>query len=111
LEEEKVEIMSAIDEHDLHDYFELYEQYHQTADPALVRELDKTLTQYKDRFHQDPRSVLRLLSEKEDDFIDRFETSYKDLVFDIELHARSMDEIRRSHTYDTERKMWVPKEK
>lgn len=103
--------MSHIDEQDLHNYFELFEQYQQTEDPGLVREFDKRLSEYKDRFHQNPGAVLKLLSENKDDFMDRFENAYNDLVFDIELHARSMDDIRQSHTYDAERKMWVPKQK
>jgi hypothetical protein len=103
--------MTAIEEHDLHNYFELFEQYQQTEDPVLVNELDKRLSQYKDRFHQNSESVLQLLSEKKDSFIERFETSYNDLLFDIHLHAQSMADIKRTHTYDAEREMWVPKEK
>lgn len=103
--------MTAIGEHDLHNYFELFEQYQQTEDPVLVRELDKKLSQYKDRFHQNSEAVLRLLSEKKNSFVDRFETSYNDLLFDIQLHTQSMADIRRTHTYDAEREMWVPKRK
>lgn len=103
--------MTAIEEQDLNNYFELFEQYQQTEDPVLVTEFDKRLSQYKDRFHQNPESVLKLLSEKKDSFIERFETSYNDLLFDIQLHAQSMQDIRRTHTYDTEREMWVPKPK
>jgi len=104
-------MMAAIEEQDLHNYFELFEQYQQTEDPVLVSELDKRLSQHKDRFHQNPEAVLRLLSEKKDSFIDRFEALYKDLLFDIQLHAQSMKDITRTHTYDAEREMWVPKPK
>jgi hypothetical protein len=103
--------MNAIDEQDLHDYFELYEQYQQTDDLALMREFDSTLTRYKDRFHENPEAVLKLLLEKKNSFMDRFKVSYNDLVMDIQLHAQSMEGIRRTHTYDTERRMWVPKQK
>jgi hypothetical protein len=102
--------MTAIEEHDLHNYFELFEQYQQTEDPVLVNELDRRLSQYKDRFHQNSETVLRILSEKKDSFVDRFETSYNDLLFDIQLHAQSMADIKRTHTYDAEREMWVSKE-
>lgn len=101
--------MTAIDEHDLHNYFELFDQYQRTEDPVLVSELDKRLSQYKDRFHQNSAAVLKLLSEKKDSLIDRFEASYNDLLFDIQLHAQSMEDIKRTHTYDAEREMWVPK--
>ncbi|MBW1859981.1 MAG: hypothetical protein JRI70_07890 [Deltaproteobacteria bacterium] len=106
-----VAMMTAIEEQDLHNYFELFEQYQQTEDPVLASELDKRLSQHKDRFHENPEAVLKLLSEKRDSFMDRFETSYNDLLFDIQLHAQSMEDIRRTHTYDDEREMWVPKGK
>jgi hypothetical protein len=101
--------MTAIEEHELRNYFELFEQYQQTEDPVLVNELDRRLSQYKDRFHQNSEAVLKLLSEKKDSFVDRFEISYNDLLFDIQLHAQSMADIKRTHTYDAEREMWVPK--
>jgi hypothetical protein len=107
----RVEMITAIEEQDLHNYFELFEQYQRTEDPVLVSEFDKRLSQYKDRFHQNPEAVLKLLSEKKDSFMDRFETSYNDLLFDIQLHAQSMEDIRRTHTYDAKREMWVPKGK
>ena len=101
--------MSVIDEHDLHNYFDLYEKYQQTEEPKLMDELDKKLSQYKDRFHKYSETVLKLLSERKDDLVDRYKISYKDLVFDLEMHAKSVEEIKRTHTYDAERDMWVPK--
>ncbi|MBW1740588.1 MAG: hypothetical protein JRJ42_05550 [Deltaproteobacteria bacterium] len=102
--------MSFINEHDLYNYFELYEAYQQTEDPGLLDESDKRLSRYKDRFHKHPEAVLKLLSEKKNDFIHRYEASYKDLVFDLEMHAKTMESIKRTHTYDAERDMWVPKQ-
>jgi hypothetical protein len=102
---------TAIEEQDLHNYFELFDQYQRTEDAVLVSELDKKLSQYKDRFHRNSEAVLQLLTEKKDSFIDRFEASYNDLLFDIQLHAQSMADIKRTHTYDAERGMWVPKGK
>jgi hypothetical protein len=105
----RIEVMTAIQAHDLHDYFELFEQYQQTKDPVLASELDKRLSRYKDRFHEDSEAVLDLLRANKDSFLDRFEASYNDLLFDIQLHAQSMEDIKRTHTYDAERKVWVPK--
>ena len=104
-------MMSAVEEQDLYNYFELFERYQQTEDPILVSELDERLSQYKDRFHRNSAAVLKLLSEKKDSFIDRFAASYNDLLFDIRLHAESMEEIKRTHTYDAQRQTWVPKKK
>jgi hypothetical protein len=102
-------MMTSIEEHDLYSYFELFEQYQQTDDPVMASELDKRLSRYKDRFHQNSQAVLNLLREKKDGFLDRFEASYNDLLFDIQLHAQSMEDIKRTHSYDAEREMWVPK--
>ncbi|MBE9570802.1 MAG: hypothetical protein IMF11_09250 [Proteobacteria bacterium] len=101
--------MSVIDENDLYNYFQLYEDYQQTEDPALQGELDKRLSEYKDRFHSHPEAALKLLSERKNDFTERYETSYEDLVFDLEMHAKTMEAIRRTHNYDNERDMWVQK--
>jgi hypothetical protein len=101
--------VSVIHGNDLYNYFQVYEEYQQTEDPALQGELDKRLSEYKDRFHRHPEAVLKLLSERKKDFIERYETSYEDLVFDLEMHAKTMEAIRRTHTYDAERDMWVPK--
>jgi hypothetical protein len=106
-----VRVMTVIEEHDLYNYFELFEQYQQTEDPVLVNEIDKRLSQYKDRFHQNSEAVLKLLSEKKDSFTERFQASYNDLLFDIRLHAQSIADIKRTHTYDAESEMWVPKKK
>jgi hypothetical protein len=108
---QRAKMMTGIEEQDLYNYFELFEQYQQTEDPVLVGELDQRLSQYKDRFHQNSAAVLKMLLEKRDSFIDRFEASYKDLLFDVQLHAESMDDIKRTHVYDSEREMWIPKEK
>ena len=104
-----VDTMSVIDESDLYNYFQLYEDYQQTEDLALKAEFDKRLSEYKNRFHKHPEAVLKLLSERKKDFVERYEVSYEDLVFDLEMHAKTMEAIRRSHTYDAERDMWVPK--
>ena len=104
-------MITDVEEQDLYNYFELFEQYQRTEDPILVSELDEKLSQYKDRFHRNSAAVLKLLSEKKDSFIDRFEDSYNDLLFDVRLHAESMEEIKRTHTYDAERRTWVPKGK
>ena len=101
--------MSVIDENDLYNYFQLYEEYQRTEDPALQGELDKRLSEYKDRFHRHPEAALKLLSERKNSFAERYETSYQDLVFDLEMHAKTMEAIRRTHNYDAERDMWVPK--
>jgi hypothetical protein len=106
---EGVEIVSATDENDLHNYFQLYEDYQQTEDPALQGELDKRLSKYKNRFHRHPEAVLKLLSERKNDFTERYESSYEDLVFDLEMHAKTMEALRRTHTYNAERDIWVPK--
>ena len=104
-----VETMTVIDQNDLYNYFQLYEDYQQTVDPSLKAELDKTLSEYKDRFHKHPQAVLKLLSEREKDFVKTYEVSYEDLVFDLEMHAKTMEAIKRTHIYDAERDMWVPK--
>ena len=101
--------MSAVDENDLYSYFQLYEDYQKTVDTALKAELDKRLSEYKDRFHKHPQAVLRLLSEREEDFVKTYEVSYEDLVFDLEMHAKTMEAIKQSHTYDAQRDIWVPK--
>jgi hypothetical protein len=31
------------------------------------------------------------------------------LVFDLEMHAKSMEDIKQTHTYDTQRDIWVPR--
>ena len=103
--------MTPIEEQDLYNYFELFEQYQQTEDPVLISDLDERLSQYKDKFHRNSTAVLKLLSEKKDSFIDRFEASYNDLLFDVQLHAETMEDIKRTHAYDAEREMWVPKDK
>jgi dsDNA-specific endonuclease/ATPase MutS2 len=100
-----------IDENDLYQYFEIYGQYQEAEDPRLVDALDKKLSQYKDRFHKHSQEVLALLKEGENDFIDRHRAAFQDLVFDLEIHAKSLEEIRQTHTYDTQRRMWVPKGK
>ena len=101
--------MSDIDHHDLHKYFELYEEYQRAEESRLMDELDRRLSQYKDRFHKDSEAVLKLLEEGKNDFIDKYEVPYQDLVFDLEMHAKSMEDIRQTHTYDTEQDMWVPR--
>ena len=100
--------MSVVDEYDLYNYFEVYEEYQKTEEPRIMVELDKRLSQLKDLFHKNSKTVINLLSEKKDDLIERYENSYKDLVFDLEMHANSMEEIKRTHTYDSERGMWIP---
>ena len=100
--------MAEVDVHDLQDYFSLYEEYQQTEDPKLTNELDRKLSQYKDRFHKDAGAVLKLLLDRQNDFVDRYEIPYKDLVFDLEMHAKSVEEIKKTHTYDAEHDMWVP---
>ena len=101
--------MSVIDENDLYNYFQLYEEYQQTEDQPLQGALDKRLSEYKDRFHRHSEAVLKLLSERKNGFAERYETSYQDLVFDLEMHAKTMEAIRRTHNYDAERDVWVPK--
>lgn len=103
--------MSVVDENDLYNYFQLYEEYQRTEAPAPQGELDKMLSEYKDRFHRNPEAALKLLAERKNDFTERYETSYQDLVFDLEMHAKTMKAIRRTHTFDAERDMWVPKPK
>jgi hypothetical protein len=102
-------IVSTIDENDLYNYFQLYEEYQQTDDKTIQGELDKRLSKQKDQFHRHPDAVLKLLSERKNDFTEKYETSYKDLVFDLEMHAKTMEAIRRTHNYDAERDLWVPK--
>jgi len=101
--------MSAVNESDLHDYFALYRQYELTGDPALLGELDNRLSQYKDLFHKNVEEVLELLSKKQDDFMDEHEDAYNDLIFDLKMHAKSMEDIKRTHRYDDKQDMWVPK--
>jgi hypothetical protein len=101
--------MSTVNESDLHDYFALYRQYELTGDSALSGELDNRLSQYKDLFHKHVEGVLELLSEKQDDFTDEHEDAYNDLIFDLKMHAKSMEDIKRTHRYDDEQEMWVPK--
>jgi len=101
--------MSTIDENDLYNYFRLYKDYQGTEDPQVINELDKILSQHKDRFHANSEAVLKLLSEKKNDFVDEYEDAYKDLVFDLEMHAKTMEGIKETHTYDPEQQMWVPK--
>ena len=103
--------MSTIDENDLYNYFQRYQEYEQIEDKELRDELDKRLSAYKDQFHREPDAVLKLLEEGKDDFMERYATAYADLVFDLEMHAESMEAIRRTHDYDAERDMWVPKPK
>jgi hypothetical protein len=101
--------MNVIDENDLRNYFQLYKDYRAAEEPAVITKLDKKLSQYKDRFHTDSETVLKLLSDKKSDFVDEYEDAYKDLVFDLEMHAKTMEEIRQTHTYDPDQQMWVPK--
>ena len=101
--------MSIIDEKDLYHYFQLYEEYQQTENKTIQVELDKKLSKYKDNFHRHPDTVLKLLAERKNDFTERYETSYQDLVFDLEMHAKTMEAIRRTHNYDAKRDVWVPK--
>ncbi len=101
--------MDTIDKNDLYNYFRLYKDYQTADDPGVINELDRILSQYKDRFHADASTVLRLLSEKESNFAEEYSDAYKDLVFDLEMHAKSMEEIRQTHRYDAEKQMWVPK--
>ena len=101
--------MTDINEHDLYEYFELYEEYQDAEESRLMDELDRRLSQYKDGFHKDAEAVLKLLEEGKNDFIDRYEAPYQDLVFDLEMHAKSMEDIKQTHTYDTERDIWVPR--
>lgn len=101
--------MNALNESDLYDYFALHRQYEVAADPALAGELDRRLSAYKDRFHNHPEEVLKLLADKEEDFMGEYGDAYKDLVFDLKMHAESMENIKRTHRYDAERDMWVPK--
>jgi len=100
-----------MDVHDLEKYFELYDAYQQTEDPRLIEEVDKKLSQYKDRFHKNAEEVLSLLEEGRNNFMDTYRAPFQDLLFDLEMHAKSMEEIRKTHTFDTERDMWVPKGK
>jgi hypothetical protein len=106
---QRIQVMTAVQAHDLQNYFELFEQYQQTQDPVLASELDRRLSRYKDRFHQHSEAVLELLGANKDSFLDRFEAAYNDLLFDIQLHAQSMEDIKRTHTYNRERGIWVPK--
>ena len=99
----------VIDENDLYNYFRLYKDYQTAEDPGVMNALDKILSKQKDRFHLHPEAVLRLLSEKKSKFFDEYEDAYKDLVFDLEMHAKSMEEIKQTHTYDPEQRVWVPK--
>jgi hypothetical protein len=101
--------MDAVNESDLHDYFALYRQYGLTEDPALLVELDNRLSQYKDLFHKNVDGVLELLSEKQHDFTNEHEDAYNDLIFDLEMHAKSIEDIKQTHRYDDEQEMWVPK--
>jgi len=101
--------VSAVNESDLHDYFALYRQYELTGDPALLGELDNRLSQYKDLFHKNVAGVLGLLSKKQNDFMDEHEDAYNDLIFDLKMHAKSIKDIKRTHRYDPERDMWVPR--
>ena len=101
--------MSTIDENDLFNYFKLYEEYQQTEDKTIQGELDKKLTKHKDTFHKHPDTVLKILSERKNDFTEKYKTPYQDLVFDLEMHAKTMEAIRRTHKYDSERDIWVPK--
>ena len=101
--------MSAVNESDLHDYFALYRQYELTGDLSLLGELDNRLSQYKDLFHKNVDGVLELLSKKQHDFMNEYEDAYKDLIFDLEMHAKSIEDIKRTHRYDAEQDMWVPK--
>jgi len=96
---------------DLEKYFELYDAYEGTEDPKLIEEMDNKLSEYKDRFHKNAAEVLSLLKEGKNDLMDKYRAPYQDLLFDLEMHAESMEEIQRTHTFDPERDMWVPKEK
>jgi hypothetical protein len=98
-----------VKETDLHEYFAIYQQYANSEDMAIVGELDNRLSRYKDLFHKNAAAVLQLLSEKQGDFIGQYEAAYKDLVFDLQMHAKSLEDIKRTHTYDRERDVWVPK--
>jgi hypothetical protein len=102
--------MSAVNESDLHDYFALHRQYEVADDPLRARELDERLSQYKDRFHKEAETVLGLLSSKQSEFMDQYENTYKDLVFDLRMHADTIERIKQTHRYDVEREMWVPKQ-
>ena len=101
--------MKDPNESDLYDYFALHRQYEMAEDPAMAGELDRRLSAYKDRFHRNPEPVLKLLAEKKEDFMGEYEDTYRDLVFDLKMHAESMENIKQTHRYDPERDMWVPK--
>jgi len=103
--------MPEMDAHDLEKYFELYEVYQDTEDPRLIEEMDKKLSQYKDRFHKNAAEVLSLLEQGKNDFMDKHRAPFQDLLFDLDMHAKSVEAIRKTHTFDTEREMWVPKGK
>lgn len=102
--------MGVVNESDLHDYFALHGQYERAEDPLLAQELDDRLSQYKDRFHKDAEAVLDLLEAKQREFADQYENTYKDLVFDLQVHAETIQSIKETHRYDAERDMWVPKQ-
>jgi hypothetical protein len=103
--------MSELDAHDLEEYFRLYEAYEKTEEPSLIEETDKRLSQYKDRFHKHASEVLLLLEEGKRHFADKYKSPYRDLLFDLEMHAKTMEEIQKTHTFDSQQDMWVPKEK
>jgi hypothetical protein len=101
--------MSAVSGSDLHNYFAIYQQFELGGDPVVVGELDQRLSEYKDLFHRNADEALKLLSESRDDFVGQYEDAYRDLVFDLKIHAKSMEAIKKTHTYDAERDVWVPK--
>jgi hypothetical protein len=101
--------MNDIDKSDLYHYFQVYEEYKVTENASVTLQLDKTLSQYKDRFHKASGTALKLLKEKREEFLNRYEEAYRDLVFDLEVHAETVEDIKRTHTYDAEKDVWVPK--
>ncbi|MDY6951395.1 MAG: hypothetical protein SWE60_07785 [Thermodesulfobacteriota bacterium] len=100
-----------MDAHDLEEYFELYDVYQETEDPRLIEEMDNRLSEYKNRFHKNSEEVLSLMKEGKETLMDKYRAPFQDLLFDLEMHAKSMEEIRKTHTFDTERDMWVPKKR
>ena len=102
--------MGLVNESDLHDYFALHRHYERAEDPLLAQELDERLSQYKDRFHKNAGAVLDLLEAKQSEFSEAYENTYKDLVFDLQVHAETIQSIKQTHRYDAERDMWVPKQ-
>jgi hypothetical protein len=103
--------VNHIERDDVYRYFEVYEAYQKAEDPEVLDQLDRKLSEYKDRFHKDSEEILKILIKEEKDFLHRHEVPYRDLIFDLEMHAKSLEEIKKTHTFDTEQNMWVPRKR